>query len=601
MQNIRSGITFGFIGGLLTFMFGGWSVAVLGTLMGFGLGLGLGGRFERKDPLKIAVAVLPSAIVSAVILVGLSLIQNVYITEAIGKHPAVPDIVLKANLIGFFSTVLLVTVTAAIHGLPQKQETVAKFVLLALLVVAFPFVDGFTGLRWTSNVIFALIFVILGLGLNIVVGYAGLLDLGYAAFFAIGAYTTGILSSPQHDISMNFWLVIWIAAGMAALWGLILGAPTLPLRGDYLAIVTLGFGEIIPVIFRNLIDVTINEPLTCWIIPGIQRLFGATNTVACINLVNHMDLTAGEKGINPIGRPSLPIILPGEPLGTGLILKIAIMLGAVAVGVFFFAQARSRGNRSKGMLPGFVAFLAIIALLFIPIPRPESGIIHNVLSVIQPGEFQSNNTTPWYFLILAIILLSVFIIRRLHDSRLGRAWKAIREDELAAAQMGIDPVRTKLAAFAMGAAFSGFAGAFYAAYIRGIFPSVFDFSASIIILCVVILGGIGNINGVIVGGLVIMTADRLFLPALKDFLKGLMDHTVLPSLASNPDLQSAVAQNANPILYRFLLFGLTLVIMMAVRPEGLIPSAQMKAEFHKEEEIVDTQDKETKKPKAKKG
>lgn len=396
-------------------------------------------------------------------------------------------------------------------------------ILLAVVAIAFPFIDTFTGLRWTSNVIFALIFVILGLGLNIVVGYAGLLDLGYAAFFAIGAYTTGILSSPQHNIYMNFWLVIWIAAGMAAIWGLMLGAPTLPLRGDYLAIVTLGFGEIIPVLFRNLIDVTINEPLTCWIIPGIQKMFGATSTVACINLVNHMDITAGERGINPIGRPS------------------------------FFGY-----------------------------------------------EFQSNNPTPWYFLIMAIILLSVFIIQRLHKSRMGRAWMAIREDELAAAQMGIDPIRTKLAAFAMGAAFSGFAGAFYAAYIRGIFPSVFDFSASIIILCVVILGGIGNINGVIVGGLVIMTADRLFLPALKDFLKGLMDFTVLPSLASNPTLQSIVAQNANPILYRFLLFGLTLVIMMAVRPEGLIPSAQMRAELHKDEEVViDVEDNQ--KSKTKKG
>jgi branched-chain amino acid transport system permease protein len=189
--------------------------------------------------------------------------------------------------------------------LDEKKEKTAKMLLLAAIVVAFPFFDVFMNLRWTSNLIFALIFVILGLGLNIVVGYTGLLNLGYAAFFAIGAYTTGILSSPQHDIFLNFWLVIWLAAAMAALWGFILGAPTLPVRGDYLAIVTLGFGEIIPVIFKNLIDVSINEPLTCWIIPGIQRLFGATNTVACINLASHLDLTAGEKGINPIGRPSL--------------------------------------------------------------------------------------------------------------------------------------------------------------------------------------------------------------------------------------------------------------------------------------------------------
>ena len=155
-----------------------------------------------------------------------------------------------------------------------------------------------------------------------------------------------------------------------------------------------------------------------------------------------------------------------------------------------------------------------------------------------------------------------------------------------------DPVKTKLAAFALGATFSGFAGAFYAAYIAGIFPSVFDFSASIIILCVVILGGIGNINGVIVGGLVIMTADRLFLPALKDFLASLLTHTVLPSI-SNPVVQLAVKDNANPILYRFLLFGLTLVIMMAVRPEGLIPNSQVRAELHPDEAPVAVVEAET--------
>jgi branched-chain amino acid transport system permease protein len=500
MKHIRSGITFGIIGGLLTFLFGGWSVAVIGTLMGVGLGLGLGSTFQRKDPIKIALEVLPAALVAAALLVAFSLYQNNFVQEAIGKQPAEQNIVIFGNLIGFLGATLFATLLAALRGLPEKQEQTAKMVLLALLVVVFPFVDKATSLRWTAQIIFALIFVILGLGLNIVVGYAGLLDLGYAAFFAIGAYTTGILSSPVHGIEWNFWLVIWIAAAMAAVWGLMLGAPTLPLRGDYLAIVTLGFGEIVPVLFKNLIDVTIKEPLTCWILP----LFGAKTT--CITFFEHADLTYGEKGISPIGRPYLPFI----------------------------------------------------------------------------GEFESSNPVTWYFLIIALILLSVFIIRRLRDSRLGRAWMAIREDELAAAQMGIDPVKTKLAAFAMGATFSGFAGAFYAAYIRGIFPSVFDFSASIIILCVVILGGIGNINGVIVGGLVLMTADRLFLPALKDFLASLLTHTVLPSI-SDPVLQLTVKDNANPILYRFLLFGLTLVIMMAVRPEGLIPNEQVRAELHSAE------------------
>ena len=162
---------------------------------------------------------------------------------------------------------------------------------------------------------------------------------------------------------------------------------------------------------------------------------------------------------------------------------------------------------------------------------------------------------------------------------------AIREDELAAAQMGINPVQTKLLAFAMGATFSGFAGAFYAAYIRGIFPSVFEFSTSIIILCCVILGGLGNINGVIVGGLALMTADRLFLPALKDFLSALLTNSILPLFVNSPSLQAAIKDNSNPILYRFLLFGLTLVIMMRVRPEGLLPSAQIRQELHASEEV----------------
>ncbi len=503
-SNVKTGLTFGAVAGIMTFLFGGWSVTMLGIFLGVGLGLGLAGRFQRKSPRELIKDALPAAGAAAAIMVVLSLVQNYIMDPAIGQTPEYIDVVLIANILGALGTLLFTSVLVGVHGLTPQQEMSGRLAVLAVIIIAFPFIDQFTALRWTAQVIFALIFVILGLGLNIVVGYAGLLDLGYAAFFAIGAYTTGILSSPQHNIYMNFWLVIWIAAGVGSIFGIILGAPTLPLRGDYLAIVTLGFGEIVPVLFKNLIDVTIKEPLTCWILP----MFGANTS--CITFVSHADLTAGEKGINPIGRPYLPFI----------------------------------------------------------------------------GEFQSSNPIPWYFLIIAIILLTIFLINRLRESRLGRAWMAIREDELAAAQMGIDPVRTKLMAFAMGATFSGFAGAFYAAYIRGIFPSVFDFSASIIILCCVILGGIGNINGVIVGGLTLMVADRLFLPALKDFLKGLLDHSILPALSSTPTLQSAVAQNADPILYRFLLFGLTLVIMMAVRPEGLIPNAQVRQELHEKEEVA---------------
>lgn len=503
-SNIRSALTLGIVAGLIVLLFGGWSVAVVGTMAGLSLGFSLANRLKLTSIRQAIQAVLVPALLGAAVMVLVSIFQNTVVAPAIGQPSSNWSVMISANVAGFIGFVVGTLIMSAIGTLDERRKRIGYMIVLALVVIAFPFVDRLTNLRWSSQIIFALIFTILALGLNIVVGFAGLLDLGYAAFFAIGAYTTGILSSPVHNIQWNFWLVIWIAAAMAAVWGLILGAPTLPLRGDYLAIVTLGFGEIVPVLFRNLIDVTIKEPFTCWIIPGILKLFGSPAGVACITLMEHEDLTLGEKGISPIARPILPII----------------------------------------------------------------------------GQFQSANLVPWYFLIIAIILLSIFLIRRLRDSRLGRAWMAIREDELAAAQMGIDPVHAKLLAFSMGATFSGFAGAFYASYIAGIFPSVFDFSVSIIVLCMVILGGLGNISGVIVGGLVIMSADRLFLPALKDFLGGLLEHTLLPALAGNPTIQAAVAQNADPILYRFLLFGLTLVIMMAVRPEGLLPSAQVSAELH---------------------
>ena len=576
-QNIKTGIFYGIAGGLLTFLFGGWSVAIIGIVMGVGLGLIVGDRLKRKTPLQLALEILPTAVVAGVILVLLSLLQNYKIYPSIGKLPYDFNTVFGGNLTGFLGVVLFACLMSAFRGLPANQERIAKLIVLGLLIVGFPFFDQFSQLRWTAQIIFALIFVILGLGLNIVVGYAGLLDLGYAAFFAIGAYTTGILSSPQHNIFLNFWLVIWIAAAVGAVFGLILGAPTLPLRGDYLAIVTLGFGEIVPVLFRNLIDVTIKEPLTCWILP----LFKIQTT--CITFMEHEDLTAGEKGINPIGRPMLPLIDHGETMSAALAIKWILLLAAIAIMVYFFFRARANRTLTTGKIISYVVMLAVILLVFLPVPHPKAGPFATFVNIFQPGEFRSDNPVPWYFLIIAIILLSIFLINRLRESRLGRAWMAIREDELAAAQMGIDPVRTKLLAFAMGATFSGFAGAFYAAYISGIFPGVFDFSASIIILCCVILGGLGNINGVIVGGLVLMTADRLFLPALKDFLAGLLQHTLLPALSFNTTLQTAVAQNANPILYRFLLFGLTLVIMMAVRPEGLIPSAQIREELHADE------------------
>ncbi len=501
--NIRPAINIGLVAGVVICLFGGWSVAMMGAIAGLILGLTLGPKYKTATRQEAIRALLLPALVSGLVMVVISFFQNYILAPAAKMDVEFIDVVLAANIAGLLLLLLTTSVLGLIFTLPAPQQRVGVIIVIALFVIVFPFFDQITNLRWAAQIIFALMFVIMALGLNITVGFAGLLDLGSASFFAIGAYTTGILSSPQHNIHMDFWLVIWIAAAFASLWGLLVGTPTLRLRGDYLAIVTLGLGEIMPVLFRNLIAVTIKEPITCVILPAIM----GSNAPACITLVNNVDVTAGEKGINPIGRPWLPFV----------------------------------------------------------------------------GTFQSSNLIPWYFLIIAIILLSVFLIIRMRDSRLGRAWMAMREDELAASQMGIDITRTKLLAFMMAAMFYGLAGAFYASYITGIFPSVFDFSVSIIILCSVILGGLGNVMGVIVGALVIMSADRLFLPALKDLLGGLLDRTLLPALASNPGLQAFVAQNANPILYRFLLFGLTLVIMMAVRPEGLIPSEQRKREFHEDE------------------
>jgi branched-chain amino acid transport system permease protein len=291
-------------------------------------------------------------------------------------------------------------------------------------------------------------FVLLALGLNIVVGFAGLLDLGYAAFFAIGSYAFAMLASPQFGIHVPFWLLVFVAAGIAAVFGILLGAPTLRLRGDYLAIVTLGFGEIVPQTFLN---------LTQW--------------------------TGGPNGIGSLDQP-----------------------------VFF------------GLRFGF-------------------------------------DPLPYYLLILALIALAVWVASNLRNSRLGRAWMAIREDELAAAHMGINTTTTKLAAFAMGASFSGLAGCAYASKLQLVSPDQFGFNVSVFILAMLVLGGMGNIPGVIVGSLILSALERFILPQGTNFLHG---------LHINVDLTNS----------RFLIYGAILVLMMLFRPEGLIPSRERKAELH---------------------
>src|ERR1700761_2467815 len=292
-------------------------------------------------------------------------------------------------------------------------------------------------------------FVLLALGLNVVVGFAGLLDLGYAAFFAIGSYTFAMLASPQFGIHIPFWVMLFLASGVAALFGILLGAPTLRLRGDYLAIVTLGFGEIVPQTFLN---------LSQW--------------------------TGGPNGIGSLDQPS--------------------------IGTYKF---------------GFDAL-------------------------------------PYYFMVLALIAFAVWVANNLRNSRLGRAWMAIREDELAAAHMGINTTTTKLAAFALGASFSGLAGCAYASKLQLVSPDQFQFNVSVFILAMLVLGGMGNIPGVIVGSVILSALERFILPQGTNFLHGI-------------GLTSVDLTNS-----RFLIYGTILVLVRLFRPEGLLPSRQRKAELH---------------------
>jgi branched-chain amino acid transport system permease protein len=334
-------------------------------------------------------------------------------------------------------------------GTPRSRTA-----LICAAAIVLPFIgrnDAFTNFLADAGA-----FVLLALGLNIVVGFAGLLDLGYAAFFAIGSYSFAMLASNNFDIHtplwgegihIPFWALLFIASGIAGVFGILLGAPTLRLRGDYLAIVTLGFGEIVPQTFLN---------LSQW--------------------------TGGPNGIGSLDKP--------------------------AIGSFKF---------------GFDAL-------------------------------------PYYFMVLGLIAFAVWIANNLRVSRIGRAWMAIREDELAAAHMGINTTTTKLAAFAMGASFSGLAGCALASKLQLVSPDQFQFNVSVYILAMLVLGGMGNIPGVIIGSLILSALDRYILP---------QGTHILHSIGLNVDLTNS----------RFLIYGLILVGMMLLRPEGLIPSGQRKAEL----------------------
>ncbi len=325
-------------------------------------------------------------------------------------------------------------------------KPVNRYIFYAAMLVILFLIPSIAGVYWNYNLGTIGIYVVLGLGLNIVVGLAGLLDLGYVAFFAIGAYTIGLLTAPTvHGLHWNFWLVLPLAVVLAAAAGLLLGAPVLRMRGDYLAIVTLGFGEIIRILSTS-------DDLT--------------------------PLTGGPRGVPGIGGPTLF----GHPFNTG---------------------------------------------------------------------------KDFVYIIFLAVLLIIFVTNRLQNSRVGRAWEAMREDETVSRAMGINTLAMKLLAFGVGAAFAGLGGALFASRNQFTGPEDFTLMVSINVVAIVIVGGMGNIPGVIAGALV--------LKGLPEVLRHLQD-------------------------YRVLVFGALLVVMMIWRPAGLIPSSRRKMDVSRDAGVIETQE-----------
>lgn len=372
----------------------------------------------------------------------------------------------------------------------KRGNATAGLTLLAVAVVLFPFCAAPFGNSWVRMMDMALLYVMLALGLNIVVGFAGLLDLGYVAFYALGAYMTALLASPQftvmlesivntypplgnallgifgpeiarNGIHLSVWFIVPLGAALAAFFGALLGAPTLKLRGDYLAIVTLGFGEIVRILIINL-----NAPV---------------------------NLTDGPRGINMI-----------DPIRI--------------FGVSLHGEAGSKAN-------------------------------------LHIGGFSMPSVNAYYFLFLTLCLGIVFVTARLQNSRLGRAFVAIREDETAAKAMGINTRNIKLLAFALGASFGGVAGSMFASFQGFISPESFSLTESIAVLSMVILGGMGHVPGVILGA--------ALLAALPEILR----HVVKPI---QRQLFGQVLIEAEVL--RQLLLGLAMVLIMLYRPSGLWPS-----------------------------
>jgi ABC-type branched-subunit amino acid transport system permease subunit len=345
-----------------------------------------------------------------------------------------------------------------------------RFPPLSLIQNVGPWYDAFAN---------AGVYVLLAMGLNVVIGMAGLLDLGYAAFFAIGAYTYAYTNSPYSGNDIPFIPMLFVGAGVAAVFGILLGAPTLRLRGDYLAIMTLGFGEIVPIVFLNLDAYT-----------------GGTN------------------GIKAIFRPET-----------------------------------------------------------VPITIPFTDI------TFQLGPFSAISPLPYFFLMVFIVTFAMILMYRLQDSRIGRAWNAIREDELAAAANGINTVTTKLLAFALGATTAGLAGVYNASKLTIVSPDQFLFTVSFTVLAMVILGGMGNIWGVAVGAFVVYMIQVVILKNINSFLETIG----FPAFDIGPFHVDLV--NVPFVEFQFLLYGVALVLMMLLRPEGLFPNKRRRAELHVYEEL----------------
>lgn len=391
-------------------------------------------------------------------------------------------------------------ITTGVARVMQRREyRWAALALLLCVALVFPRMVGQVQIDAATE---AEVFVLLALGLNVVVGYAGLLDLGYAAFFAIGALTLAWLGSPHfsvtghsfsspflsfgpHGIFVNFFLMIPIAALTAATCGVLFGAPTLRLRGDYLAIVTLGFGEIVPRVMQNLG-------------PG--------------NSFNWPDITGGVNAI--VGIESPPTV--------------------------------------------------------------------NIFNL--HANFNGNSLAPWYYLGLVMVIVTIVIIRNLRESRLGRAWAAIREDQVAAAHMGINITRTRLLAFGLGAAFSGFGGVLEASRLGSVFYTTFSFNVSITILVMVILGGMGSMPGVMLGAIIMSYLNLLWLKDISEAINSLGGR-----LESSPSVIGSIGswmhhvnlQTASP-----LLFGIILLATMLLRPQGIWPSSTRARELKPETEGI---------------